>query len=284
MQQTSQRRERLGTFEEVDESVRRVIKEIGSPFRRCRDNPAASGKEKKRDMETIETKIDDASEEETENFQFKVILLGNGAVGKTSICNRFSEDKFSATYKQTVGVDFFIRRVFIPPNYHIALQIWDIGGQSIGSKMITNYIAGADGVLMCYDITNYDSFADLEDWYRLVHKASESGKTPLPYRALVGNKNDLRHMCAVRMDSHNRFADENGMASFLMSAKSGDQVKQAFHKIAATLANANISRSELDYHDIVVPAQIVNHERHDDAVAGGKLPEYTKPKSRCVIQ
>lgn len=110
----------------------------------------------------------------------QVILLGDGAVGKTSIANRFSppaseksfthsyfrfsDGNFSQNYKQTVGVDFFIRKLELSreciaaditaPQFaklHIistatvtaALQIWDIGGQSIGSKMITNYIAGA---------------------------------------------------------------------------------------------------------------------------------------------
>ena len=54
-----------------------------------------------------------------------------------------------------------------------SLQLWDIGGQSIGSKMITNYIAGAHAVLFCYDITNYESFANLEDWLRIVMKTFE---------------------------------------------------------------------------------------------------------------
>ncbi len=58
--------------------------------------------------------------------------------------------------------------------------------QSIGSKMLTSYISGADAVLLCYDITNYESFANLEDWYRLVLKAFE-GRS-LPYVALCGNK------------------------------------------------------------------------------------------------
>ena len=59
---------------------------------------------------------------------------------------RFTDDHFSQNYKQTVGCDFFIRRMKVPPNFEIALQIWDIGGQSIGSKMITSYISG----LLCF--------------------------------------------------------------------------------------------------------------------------------------
>jgi Ras-related protein Rab-28 len=102
---------------------------------------------------------------------------------------RITDDQFSQNYKQTVGVDFFIRRMRVPPNFEIALQIWDIGGQSIGSKMVTNYIAGAHAVLLCYDITNYDSFANLEDWYRLVTRTFSTGSKP--YVALVGNKSEF---------------------------------------------------------------------------------------------
>jgi Ras-related protein Rab-28 len=90
----------------------------------------------------------------------------------------------------------------------IAMQMWDIGGQvrfshvailvqsfislmnqSIGSKMITNYISGADAILMCYDITNYESFANLEDWYRLVLRTFAN--TKVPYVALLGNKSKI---------------------------------------------------------------------------------------------
>ena len=221
-------------------------------------------------------------EDEFENKQFKIILLGDGAVGKTSIALRFAEDQFSQSYKQTVGVDFFIRRLFIPPKFQTALQIWDIGGQSIGSKMITNYIAGAHAIFLCYDITNYESFANLEDWYRLVLRTFD--KQPLPYTALVGNKNDLRHLTAVRSEQHVRFAQENEMASFLMSAKSGDQVKQAFWKVAATLAGVPSARPQSDIQISVIPAQIINHTRHDANVAGGKVPEIKKPEQRsCTL-
>ena len=116
-----------------------------------------------------------------------------------------------------------------PGDVEVVLQIWDIGGQSIGSKMLPNYIHGSHAVLFCYDITNYDSFANLEDWYRKVHgtynKASGGG-APMPCMALLGNKVDLSHMRAVRHDHHNRFADENRMHSYMLSAKNGDQVSR----------------------------------------------------------
>lgn len=207
--------------------------------------------------------------------------VGDGAVGKTSIALRFAEDQFSQTYKQTVGVDFFIRRLYIPPKFQTALQIWDIGGQSIGSKMITNYISGAHAVLLCYDITSYESFANLEDWYRLVLRTF-SGR-PLPYTALVGNKCDLRHLTAVRPEQHNRFAQENEMASFMISAKSGDQVRQAFWKVAAVLAGVPNAKPQATIALSVIPATIVDHARHDATVSGGQVPDYTKSGRSCIV-
>ena len=78
-------------------------------------------------------------------------------------------------------------------NYEVALQIWDIGGQSIGSKMITNYISGAHAILLCYDITNFESFANLEDWYGLVTRTFAGVKRP--YLAIVGNKSEFFFIC-----------------------------------------------------------------------------------------
>ena len=230
---------------------------------------------------------DQDDDDDVKTLQYKVILLGDGAVGKTSIAMRFSDDQFSQTYKQTVGVDFFIRRIRVPPNFEIALQIWDIGGQSIGSKMITNYISGAHAVLLCYDITNYESFANLEGWFRLVTRTF-GNTTVRPYCAVVGNKNDLRHMTAVRQELHNKFAEENEMASFLMSAKSGDQVKQAFFKLAATLCDAPAGQPNVTVLPSVMPATIIDHQRHDETVNEGKVPDYTVPTAKgsgngCIV-
>mmetsp|Transcript_22604 Transcript_22604/g.24709 ORF Transcript_22604/g.24709 Transcript_22604/m.24709 type:complete len:232 (+) Transcript_22604:29-724(+) len=230
-------------------------------------------------MSKEETNEDD---DDVTVYQFKIILLGDGAVGKTSIATRFTEDKFSQNYKQTIGVDFFIKRINLQSNIQIALQIWDIGGQSIGSKMLTSYISGADAVLLCYDITNYESFANLEDWYRLVIKAFEN--RPLPYLALCGNKYDLRHLTAVRSTQHSKFADENGMAAFLLSAKNGDQVKHAFWKISASLAGIPIVKFEQEGHAVVVPATILDYKRHDEAVHGGTVPKYNNHRNNnCIL-
>ena len=135
--------------------------------------------------------------------------------GKTSIAMRFADDQFSQVYKQTVGVDFFIRRLTIPRNQRnykaknnfISSQIsdrhaimgywWAIHREQDDHKLhlrssCTSFNMNShahlpnQAVLLCYDITNYESFANLEDWYRLVTRTFQN--SPMPYVALVGNK------------------------------------------------------------------------------------------------
>jgi len=162
--------------------------------------------------------------------------------------------------------------------------MWDIGGQSIGSKMVGNYIGGAHAVLMCYDITNAESFANLEDWYRLVLKQfPPGGDKPRPLIGLVGNKNDLRHLTAVRVEQHNKYCEENDLVSFMVSAKSGDNVKQTFNKVAASLAGITLGKAELEMSGFVVQATIIDHQRHDPTVNEGQLPDINSKKRHCVI-
>ena len=125
----------------------------------------------------------------------KVLLIGDGSVGKSSIIARFVNDGFQKVYAQTIGVDFFEKKLDLRGDKGVMLQIWDIGGQSISSKNLPNYVRGADVVFMCYDVTNRDSFDDLEDWLQRVHEIytdeTTGEKLRLPQLYIIGNKIDL---------------------------------------------------------------------------------------------
>ena len=165
----------------------------------------------------------------------------------------------------------------------VALQIWDIGGQSIGSKMIGNYIYGAQAVLVCYDITNYQSFQDLEDWYRLVQQTFRGQQ--LPRVTLIGNKTDLNHLRTVKVEKHNQFADENEMFSCFMSAKTGDNVAQCFYRVAADLAGVVLTKPELEVTSKVVRAEIIDHPQ-DESGERSVAEQLAKAKQRggvCAV-
>mmetsp|Transcript_10857 Transcript_10857/g.26624 ORF Transcript_10857/g.26624 Transcript_10857/m.26624 type:complete len:169 (-) Transcript_10857:496-1002(-) len=156
--------------------------------------------------------VDDSSESEddVEFEQIKILVLGDGAVGKTSLIQRFVHDHFATSYKQTIGVDFCTKRLCFPsscPPRQVCLQIWDIGGQSIGGKMIGNYLHKADAVLLCYDITSYQSFENLRDWLNLVQEYCDSGGGKAPHLVLVGTKQDLNHLRAVKPVRHTQFCE-----------------------------------------------------------------------------
>jgi Ras-related protein Rab-28 len=137
---------------------------------------------------------DDSSSSGPGVQQFKLVLVGDGAVGKTSLATRLASDTFGKQYKQTLGLDFFRREMTLPGDVTAALQVWDIGGQAIGSRMLANYVHGAHAIALAYDVTNYQSFANLEEWHGLVQAACEARGVAMPYLAVLANKTDLNHI------------------------------------------------------------------------------------------
>ncbi|KAG8591432.1 hypothetical protein GDO81_000180, partial [Engystomops pustulosus] len=151
---------------------------------------------------------------------------------------------------------------FVLGNLNVALQVWDIGGQTIGGKMLDKYIYGTQGVLLVYDITNYQSFENLEDWFSMVKKVNEESETQ-PFIALVGNKIDLEHMRTVKADKHQRFCQENGLGSFFVSAKTGDSVFLCFQRVAAEILGIKLNKAEIEQSQRIVKAEIVNYPEDD---------------------
>lgn len=222
------------------------------------------------------------SEDENPDKQLKIVLIGDGASGKTSLSTRYSQEQFGKQYKQTIGLDFFLKRVVLPGNVNVALQVWDIGGQTLGGKMLDKYIYGANGILLCYDITNVSSFENLEDWLHMVKKvfsAADQDNKP-PHIALVGNKIDLEHMRAVKIEKHQKFASENGLSSHFVSARTGDSVSICFQKIAADILGIKLTRPELEQQQRVVKAEIVNY---DNKMPVARAHQSTK-SSMCSLQ
>jgi Ras-related protein Rab-28 len=220
------------------------------------------------------------SDDEIEHLQYKVIIMGDGAVGKTSIINRFCQDGFGQSYKQTIGVDFFNKKITLPGNVNVTLQIWDIGGQQVGGKMLGKYIYGSAAVLLAYDTTNPESFKNLDDWYGFVMQAFKTDKKPL--MGLVGNKVDLQHLRQVKQEKHSLFAIEHQMVPFLVSAKTGERVNGMFTRLAADLAGVQLSKSDIEQTEKVVTASIVNHPAAPTP-AGPRGPQKEEEESSCAV-
>lgn len=97
------------------------------------------------------------------DYMFKILLIGNSAVGKTSFLFRYCEDSFTSSFISTVGIDFKVKTV-TRNEKKVKLQIWDTAGHERYRTITTAYYRGAMGFILMYDVTNEDSFSAVQDW------------------------------------------------------------------------------------------------------------------------
>ncbi|KWX15820.1 GTPase/ Rab28/ RabF subfamily protein [Giardia duodenalis assemblage B] len=190
--------------------------------------------------------LDESSDEQAPTVRtFKVTVMGDGSVGKSSICSRFTKDFFATSYKQTIGVDFFSQTVCLDDGSKVTFNLYDIGGQSIGSKMLSAYISGTHAFIFVYDLTNAESLENVVEWYAMVKKAVKSMKDVVVY--LVGNKSDLATLRVVRSSRSNEIsAAINASAHLLLSALTGDRIGLLFISLAGRLCGVDVTTMILD--------------------------------------
>mmetsp|Transcript_76486 Transcript_76486/g.93939 ORF Transcript_76486/g.93939 Transcript_76486/m.93939 type:complete len:207 (+) Transcript_76486:120-740(+) len=167
------------------------------------------------------------------DYLFKLVLIGDSGVGKSCLLLRFADDSFTDSYISTIGVDFRFRTVNIDMKT-VKLQIWDTAGQERFRTITSAYYRGAHGIIMVYDVTNFESFEHVEEWLNEVNRhASES-----TLKLLVGNKADLADDKKVESEDAKKFADNLGISFLETSAKNATNVEAAFLTMAKQLIQA----------------------------------------------
>jgi len=236
------------------------------------------------------SEMGDSDDEPVNEEQLKVTLIGDGTTGKTSICAQLSVEAFDKQYTQTVGLDFFLKRFEMPGNVVVTLQVWDIGGQQLGGNMLDTYLYGAHIVCLIYDMTNYSSFANLQDWLNVVKTNCEKWKEEskdksfkMPHLAIIGNKCDMEHLRTVKKEKHMEFAAANSLSSYFVSARSGDNVNLCFQRIAADVLNIRLTKQELEKSSQVIKAEIVNYNDNQTAAIQRSTTQNSK-SSFCLLQ
>ena len=195
------------------------------------------------------------------DFQKKICLLGDPAVGKTSLIRRFVEDTFDEHYVSTIGTNVLSKLVnlYIPTTgetTRIKLMIWDIAGQKSISDIHASYYHGVEGALIVCDITRRDTLEHLPDWIYHYRKITNNAD----FVVLV-NKSDISYKKSFDAAEAKRISDSYSSHQFLTSAKTGDGVENAFHTLCFNIV----------YMSLDLPAS---------ALASNKVELYSKLEDR----
>ncbi len=175
------------------------------------------------------------------DFAFKVTLLGDGAVGKTSLRRRYMGEGFKRYYLATIGADFSVKR-FTIDGYKVQFQIWDIAGQPRFREVRRAYFMGSDGGIFVHDITRPNTFRTITDWVTEFWNNTKKGPVPI---IILSNKIDLIQQVAVDFDViedyvkqlNQRFLENYGFPVkwFKTSARTGENVSISFEELARIL-------------------------------------------------
>nr|XP_028943511.1 ras-related protein RABA5a isoform X2 [Malus domestica] len=166
-----------------------------------------------------------SEEEKTEDYLFKIVLIGDSAVGKSNLLARFARDEFYPNSKSTIGVEFQTQKIDINGK-EVKAQIWDTAGQERFRAVTSAYYRGAVGALLVYDISRRQTFDSIGRWLNELH-----------ITILVGNKSDLKDAREVPTSEGKALAEAQGLFFMETSALDSSNVSAAFQMVVKEIYN-----------------------------------------------
>ncbi len=168
--------------------------------------------------------------DEVKEFVFKIVVLGDAAVGKTSLINQYIERSFEEDYKPTLGANIIRKDVFVKEiNASVRLIMWDLAGQEKYNVIRSMYFQGCVGALLVYDVTRHNTFETINSkWLKDFKKYVKKEGTYI----LIGNKIDLTDQRMVSAEDGINFAKKINASDYIeTSAKSGENAEKAFENL-----------------------------------------------------
>ncbi|XP_057652533.1 ras-related protein Rab-28-like [Diorhabda carinulata] len=220
------------------------------------------------------------SEEDISEKNVKVVVLGDPTVGKTSIVRRFCYDEFTRYYVQTMGADFYIKRMDLSKKKEISVRVSDIGGIQLNEKMLKNYLFNSNIVIIVYDITNAQSFESTLMWLNEVKKIVDNSKQI----AIFGNKSDLEHKRIVKLDKIQRFVIEFGILNYCVSAKTGENVHSSLTNLIAKHFGIQLTRIEREKQAPIVRAELTSHVEKSRVIVNTRNNHSDMSSVTCSLQ
>ena len=163
------------------------------------------------------------------DYNWKIVIIGDGSVGKTSLIHRYIDNKFQDSYNETIGIDLFNHSLSIDfenQSYDISLVIYDLGGQDYWKKLRADFYNRSKGIVLVYDVSKIESFNNLKNWYT---EAIDNIGHKVPC-IVVGNKIDLN--TSIPKDLFESYINEFKFKHHYVSAKTGQSVIDAFIDIS----------------------------------------------------
>ena len=162
---------------------------------------------------------------ELREFVFKIVIIGDAAVGKTSLINQFVERSFTEDYKPTLGANI-VRKDVNLNNTKVRLIMWDLAGQEKYRVVRSMYFQGCEGALLVYDVTRYNTLDNINNKWLRDYKKHVKKKGAF---ILIGNKTDLKDQVAVPTERGKELAEKIKASHFIeTSAKLGENIEEAF--------------------------------------------------------
>jgi len=172
------------------------------------------------------------------DYLFKILLIGDSGVGKSSILNRYVDNTYLENNMSTIGVDFKIKTINIDDKL-IKLQLWDTAGQERFRVITSSYYRGVHGIIIVYDVTNEESFKNVDFWL------SEIKKYGLPdiVKILIGNKSDRIDKKVIEYTTGQEYANEFDMKFTETSAKNNSNIEDIFINLTKEIKNNTAPRN-----------------------------------------
>lgn len=174
-------------------------------------------------------------------YVLKVVISGEGGVGKTALCTRFTKGIFLEGTKMTIGVDFSAVKVKAATKYGeelVTLQIWDFGGEERFRFILPGYCNGANGCILCFDLTQDYTFHNLPEWINLVRQAVPGVKM-----IMVGLKSDLTVHRKISRELAEAKLQEWGLHGYIeASSKTGENISHIFGLITQEMLSLYYDR------------------------------------------
>ena len=181
------------------------------------------------------------SEKKIKRKVIRITMLGDSAVGKTSLISQFLTQNFDENYLTTIGKDKLEKKVVMEDGNEIKLIIWDTAGQERFHSIATSTIKGSQGIILTFDLTKKSTFNSLETWLNDI--SENSNEVPV---VIFGNKCDLFENYEVENEDAKKFAKDHNLQYFETSAKQNVNVQEGFNSIAKLAYEKYLGNNSLD--------------------------------------